>query len=203
MNDRLLKLSRGIDRLSEFFGEIAKYIVIITLAIGFYNVVARYADRELGQYLGRNLSSNVFIELQWYLYSLVFLMGFAYIMKHEINVRVDFLYAKWPARKKALLDFWGHLLFLVPFCLLGIYVTISPVLRSWGLLPSGTWGTWELSPDPGGLPRAPLKTMIIVAFVLLLLQAISELIKLWQVIRGREEFLTLEKRDIDKPLRIE
>lgn len=195
----LLRISKAIDGLSERFGWLSMILVLFTLVIGFYNVAARY----MGRFIGQTLSSNVFIELQWYLYSLVFLFGFAYILKHEINVRVDFLYAKWPPRRKALLDFVGHLIFLAPFCILAIVVTISPVLRSWGRLPTGGWGTWEMSPDPGGLPRAPLKTMIIVGFGLLLLQTISELIKLVAVIRGHEEFLTLDKRDIEKPLRIE
>lgn len=93
-------------------------------------------------------------------------------LKHGINVRVDLIYAHWPTRRKAILDFVGHLLFLIPFCLLAIWVTINPVLTAWGRLPNGGWVPWEQSPDPGGLPRAPIKTMIIIAFVLLLLQTI-------------------------------
>ncbi len=195
----LLNLSRLVDRVSDWLGELAKWLVLVTLAVGFYNVVARY----VGRFIGVQLSSNVFIELQWYLYSLVFLLGFAYILKHEINVRVDFLYTTWPVRRKALLDFWGHLLFLIPFCLLAIYVTVSPVLRSWGQLPSGAWGPWELSPDPGGLPRAPLKSVIIFAFTMLLLQTLSELVKLWVIIQGKDETLALDKHGPDQPLRIE
>jgi TRAP-type mannitol/chloroaromatic compound transport system permease small subunit len=60
-------------------------------------------------------------------------------------------------------------------------------MTSWGLLPNGTWGEWEVSPDPGGLPRAPIKSMIIVAFSLMLLQSISQLIKYFAVIVGHEE----------------
>ncbi|MCB0084226.1 MAG: TRAP transporter small permease subunit, partial [Caldilineaceae bacterium] len=176
----------------------AQMLVIVTVALGFYNVVARYIGRSLGM----NLSSNLFLEMQWHLFSLVFFFGFAYILKHGVNVRVDFIYGKWSKYSKALLDFWGHLLLLVPFCVLGIYVTIRPVLTSWGRLSNGTWSTWELSPDPNGIPRAPIKTMIIVAFVLLLLQVISELIKLWAVLRGQE--LDVEELHDDvAPIRIE
>lgn len=110
------------------------------------------------------------------------LPGFAYILKHNLNVRVDFWYANWPPRRRALIDFAGTLLFLIPFCILAIVVTINPVLFSWGRLPNGNWGTWEVSPDPDGLPRAPIKSMIIVAFVLLLLQAISQAIKYFAII---------------------
>ncbi|MCA9982256.1 MAG: TRAP transporter small permease subunit, partial [Anaerolineales bacterium] len=167
----LIKISNIIDRISEFLGTISMYLVLLTVAIGFFNVAARYFDRF--RFIESQVSSNVFIELQWYLYSLVFFFGFSYILKNGINVRVDFLYANWPRKRQATVDFIGHLLFLLPFCILGIYVTINPVLYSWGQLPDGTFGTWEMSPDPNGLPRAPIKSMIILAFGMLLLQTIS------------------------------
>ena len=159
----LLRISSLIDSLSERVGGVSVWLVIITVLVGFYNVVVRY----MGQYIGMQLTSNLLIEMQWYLYSLVFFLGFAYILKNGINVRVDFIYANWSRRRKAMLDFWGHLFLLVPYCVIGIWVTVHPVMTS--------WRQWEMSPDPDGLPRAPLKTMIIVAFALLLLQAISEL----------------------------
>lgn len=193
----LLRFSRIIDNLSDWLGWIAMILVVAVVVIGFYNVASRY----IGYYLGMNLASNFWIELQWYLYSIIFFLGFAYILRHGINVRVDFIYTHWPKKRQALLDFWGHLLFLVPYCIIGIYVTINPVLVSWGRLPNGTWGRWEISPDPSGLPRAPIKTMIIIAFVFLLLQAISELIKLVAVLRGYEEEVTLE--ETHGPLRLE
>jgi TRAP-type mannitol/chloroaromatic compound transport system permease small subunit len=197
----LIKISRIIDKISEFFGAISMYLVLLTVVIGFFNVAARYFDRF--RLLDFQLSSNVFIELQWYLYSLVFFLGFAYILKNGINVRVDFLYANWPRKRQATVDFLGHLLFLVPFCMMGIYVTVSPVLYSWGQLPDGTFGTWEMSPDPNGLPRAPIKTMIIISFTLLLMQTFSELIKLWAIIRDQPELVDglIEKEEA--PLRIE
>jgi TRAP-type mannitol/chloroaromatic compound transport system permease small subunit len=159
---------------------LATLLVLVTIAIGFYNVAARF----LGRYIGVQLSSNVFIELQWYLYSITFFLGFPYILKHDVNVRVDFLYAKWSLRTRAWVDLIGTLLFLIPFCMMGIYVTLDPVLASWGQLPNGSWGTWEVSPDPDGLPRAPLKTMIIVAFAALLLQALAQIVKYIAIIRG-------------------
>ncbi len=176
----LLKIAQVIEKLSENGGRIATMLVLITVAIGFYNVVARY----VGRYIGVTLSSNIFIEIQWYLFSLVFFLGFAYALKHNVNVRVDFYFSRFTAKRKVWIDFIGHLFFLVPFCLIGIYVTYAPVLSSWGQLPNGTFGPWEMSPDPNGLPRAPIKSMIIVAFVLLLLQTIAEIIKKYAIIRG-------------------
>jgi TRAP-type mannitol/chloroaromatic compound transport system permease small subunit len=176
----LLRLTRGIDRFTEGLGFLSTFLVLVTIGVGFYNVVARY----VGRFIGVQLSSNLFIELQWYLYSLVFFLGFAYVLKHDVNVRVDFLYANWSPRTRAWVDLLGTLFLLIPFCLLGIYVTIDPVLASWGQLPNGTWGAWELSPDPDGLPRAPLKSMIIAAFGTLLLQALAQCVKYIAIIRG-------------------
>lgn len=179
----LLKISGWIDTLSEWCGQIAQYLVVGVVIIGFYNVFVRY----LGRFIETQLSSNVYIELQWYLYSIIFLLGFPYILLHGVNVRVDILYARWSPKTQARIDFFATLILLVPFCIIGIIVTYSPVLTSWGLRPDGSWGPWELSPDPGGLPRAPIKSMIIVAFSLMLVQSISQLIKYFAVIVGHEE----------------
>jgi TRAP-type mannitol/chloroaromatic compound transport system permease small subunit len=171
----LLRLAHGIDRLSEGVGKLAIYLTLLLIGIGFYNVAARY----IGRFIGQNLSSNSWIELQWYIYSVIFFLMFAYNLRHDVNVRVDFLYAKWGVRRKAWIDFLGTMLFLIPFCIMGIWATITPVLFSWRL--------WEMSPDPGGLPRAPIKTFIIVAFSLLLLQAIAQAIKYAAVLTGHRE----------------
>jgi TRAP-type mannitol/chloroaromatic compound transport system permease small subunit len=169
----LLRVSGAIDAVIEWIGNQMTWIVTIMIAIGFINVVARY----LGRFVGLRLTSNAIIEVQWYLFSVLFFLGFAYILKHNLNVRVDFLYAKLSTRRQALVDLIGHLLFFVAFCVIGIYVSYGPVMQSWGLLRDGSWGEWEISPDPDGLPRAPIKSMIIVSFVLLLAQTLSEVIK--------------------------
>jgi TRAP-type mannitol/chloroaromatic compound transport system permease small subunit len=179
----LLKFAHFIDRLTEYFGAIANWLVLVVLVVGFFNVVARY----IGRFIGVNLASNAYIELQWYLFSLIFFLGFSYILKHNVNVRVDFLFTHWDEKRQAWVDLLGTVLFLIPFCIMGIYVTINPVLRSWGRLPGGGWGTWEMSNDPSGLPRAPIKTMIIVAFVMLLAQAIAQVIKYAAIIQGHVE----------------
>jgi TRAP-type mannitol/chloroaromatic compound transport system permease small subunit len=161
----LLRVSAMIDALIELIGRSLRWIVTLMIIIGFFNVVARY----FGRFVGRQLTSNAFIEIQWYMFSVLFFLGFSYILKHNLNVRVDFLYTNWSPKRRALIDFLGTMLFLIPFCILGIYVTVNPVLFSWRLN--------ETSPDADGLPRYPIKTMIIVAFVILLLQAISQAIK--------------------------
>ncbi|HXW00465.1 MAG TPA: TRAP transporter small permease subunit [Anaerolineae bacterium] len=192
----LLKIADIIDGLTEWVGGLANWIVVIVILVGFFNVVARY----LGRFVGTRLTSNVFIELQWYLFSLIFFLGFAYILKHGVNVRVDFLYTHWDEKRKAWVDFLGTVLFLIPLCLIGIYVTLNPVMISWGRLPNGNWGTWEMSPDPEGLPRAPIKTMIIVAFGLLLLQSIAQAIKYLAIINGYVEIAQEIEAEVEPEL---
>lgn len=195
----LVKVARFIDRISEFLGTLSMYLVIATFFVGILNVFLRY----IGQFIGQRLTSNMVIELQWYLYSLIFLLGFAYILKNDINVRVDFWFAELSRKQQAKIDFIGHILALLPFCILAIWVVWNPILISWGLRPDGSWGMWEVSPDPDGLPRAPIKSFVLVAFVTLLLQAIAEMIKLAAVLRGQEDLVDLGLESREAPLRIE
>ena len=180
---KLLKVSQSIDKFTDKLGWLSQWFVLLTVGVGFFNVVARY----LGRFIGTQLSSNALIDLQWYLFSLTFLSAFAYILRHGENVRVDFLYSQWGEKRKALIDFLGTILFLIPFCILGIWVTFNPILQSWGRLPDGSWGNWELSADADGLPRAPIKTMLPLGLFLLLLQSLSQAIKYLAIILGYEE----------------
>jgi TRAP-type mannitol/chloroaromatic compound transport system permease small subunit len=126
--------------------------------------------------VGFPLTSNGVIEAQWYLFSLVFLLGASYSLRRNEHVRVDVFYSRFSPRLRAWLDLLGTLLFLVPFAIAMIVFTWPGVARSFAVL--------EVSPDPGGLPRYPIKAMVPVAFVLLILQAFSELVKSLAAIRG-------------------
>jgi TRAP-type mannitol/chloroaromatic compound transport system permease small subunit len=141
--------------------------------------------------------------LQWYLFSITFCLGFAYILKHGSNVRVDFLYANWSEKQRSLVDFIGTVLFLIPFCLIGLWAAFNPVLRSWGWLPDGTWGNWEMSSDADGLPRAPIKTMLLVGFALLLLQSISQAIKHFAILRGYRQVAQVVRAETEEQLPFE
>lgn len=191
----LLRFVRGVDRLTEQLGRAIEGIVLLTVAIGFYNVAARY----LGRFVGLKLSSNALIELQWYLFSLIFFLGFSYILKHGANVRVDLFYSRWPPKRRAMVDFLGTVLFLIPFCLLGLWVTVNPVLQSWGRLPDGSWGAWEVSSDAEGLPRAPIKTAILVAFALLLAQSVAQAIKYWAVWQDSSQMAPDLESEVERP----
>ncbi|MEO0455077.1 MAG: TRAP transporter small permease subunit [Cyanobacteria bacterium P01_A01_bin.114] len=161
----LLKIARVIDRITGLIGRLAYWLVLLMIGVGAWNVVGRY----LGNLVGQNLSSNALIETQWYLFDLVFLLGAAYTLRHDGHVRVDVFYARWQGKRRALANLLGTLVFLIPFSALVIYFSWGAVLKSWAIL--------ETSPDPGGLPRYPIKSMIIVSFALLILQGISEAIK--------------------------
>lgn len=198
-----LGYTRIVDAVNERIGGITLYLVMIVVVIGFTNVVLRY----IGRYAGVRLVNNYWLEGQWYLYSLVFLLGFGYILKNQINVRVDFWWAEQSLRSKVLIDFVGHIISLIPFCILALWVTTSWVLSSFTSQTGSfttwkVWQIWENSPDPSGLPRAPIKAMILVGFALLLLQGLAEMVKLWAVLRGHEEWVELPVEH-EAPMRIE
>jgi TRAP-type mannitol/chloroaromatic compound transport system permease small subunit len=161
-----------IDRLSDLVGRIALWLLGAMILIGALNAVARY----LGRFTGVHLSSNAYIELQWYLFSIVFLLGAAYGVRHDAHVRVDILYGRLGPRGRAWIDLLGTVLFLIPFSVFMILVSYPAVAASWRIR--------EVSPDPGGLPRYPIKALILVAFGLLVLQGLAEVVKQVAVLRG-------------------
>ncbi len=170
----LQRISAAIDRLNDRIGSAIQWLALVTVVIGAFNAIARYA----GRYTGVSLSSNAYLDLQWYLFSLIFLMGAAYGLNHDYHVRVDVLYSRLGRRARAWIDLVGSVLFLVPFAALMLWVSWGPVYRSWAIL--------EASPDPGGLPRYPIKAVILVAFFLLLLQALSQIVKNAAILAGDE-----------------
>ncbi|MFN3704460.1 MAG: TRAP transporter small permease subunit [Thermoflexales bacterium] len=178
-----LRLSRVIDNITDRLSGLISVIVVLAVIAGFLNAALRY----IGQYAQQTLISNELIQTQWYLFSLLFLIGFPYLLKHNVNVRVDFLYSRLGPRQRAIVDLAGTVLFLLPFSLLAIYVSINPVLASWGRLPDGSWGPWEVSSDAGGLPLAPLKTLIIVGFFGLFMQGLAQIVKYVAILAGYHE----------------
>lgn len=166
-------LARAIDRLTSRLGRFVSWLTLAMVLIGAYNAVARY----LGRFIHANLSSNLYLELQWYLFSLIFLLGAGFALRENAHVRVDVLYGRLRRRARARIDVIGSLLMLMPFCVFVLWVSWPSIRNSWLVR--------EVSPDPGGLPRYPLKAVIIVAFVLLLAQGVSQLLKDASVLRRR------------------
>ena len=143
--------------------------------MGAISAVLRYVSRGFGWSL--NLTPAT--EAQWYLFSVIFLMGAAYGLNHDVHVRVDVMYERLSAKGRAWIDLAGTLIFLIPFSILMLYVSYPTVAASFRVR--------EGSPDPGGLPRYPIKALILVSFALLLLQAVSQIVKQIDVIRGAAE----------------
>lgn len=170
----LHSVAKGIDSLNHWIGSLIKWLTLLMVLIGSYNALARWATR----YFDVSLASNAYLDLQWYLFSLIFLLGAAYGLRHDVHVRVDVLYSRLSEKGQAWIDLLGSVLFLLPFCVLMLWVSWPTVVRSWAIR--------EDSPDPGGLIRYPIKTVLVVCFVLLFLQGISQIIKNVTILRGEE-----------------
>jgi TRAP-type mannitol/chloroaromatic compound transport system permease small subunit len=169
-----LRWARRIDWFSERSGWVLYWLTLGMVGVGAFNAIARYLDK----YTGLGLSSNLWIELQWYLFSVVFLLGAAYTLKYDAHVRVDVLYSQLSRRGKAWMNVLGTALLLIPFCGLVLWHSIPFVTNSWAIL--------EGSPDPGGLPRYPIKTVIPLALLLVMLQGVALMIREVAVLRGME-----------------
>jgi TRAP-type mannitol/chloroaromatic compound transport system permease small subunit len=144
---------------------VIRWLVLLMVFIGAGSAVVRYFSRGMGLSLNLVPAS----EAQWYLFSAVFLLGAAYALRHGVHVRVDVLYERLSERSRAWIDLLGTLLFLIPFAVMMLWVSFPAVRTSFQIR--------ETSPDPGGLPRYPIKALILVSFGLLLLQALSQVVK--------------------------
>jgi TRAP-type mannitol/chloroaromatic compound transport system permease small subunit len=168
----LLGLSRQIDSLSSLVGRATSWLATLMIGIGAANAILRYLSRDLGL----NIGGNAALEAQWYLFSLMFLLGAAWTLERNAHVRVDVLYGRLSPKKRAVIDLAGSVLFLLPFCAFALYVSGPTVWNSWEVR--------EMSQDPGGLPRYPIKAVILVSFLLLAIQGVSEVIKSVARLRG-------------------
>jgi TRAP-type mannitol/chloroaromatic compound transport system permease small subunit len=156
----LLKLSSGIDWLNEQFGVVANWLVLLACLISAGNAASRYLFSE---------SSNGWLEVQWYMFAGMVLLGGPYTLKMNEHVRVDLVYGMVSERTRIWIDIVCGVLFLLPICVILIYFTWPWFVESWRL--------GEESSNAGGLIRWPVKLVLPVGFALMTLQGISELIK--------------------------
>ena len=168
----LLRLAGAIEALNDRLGAALRWLALAMVGIGAYNAIARYLTRSAGL----SLSSNALNELQWYLFSLIFLLGAAYGLRRDVHVRVDVLFERLSMRTRAWIDIVGTVLFLLPFSVLMLKVSWPVVMASWAVR--------ETSPDPGGLPRYPIKAVILLSFGLLLLQGLAHLVRQIEIVRA-------------------
>ncbi len=167
----LRELARRIDAFQERLGRAVSWLMLAMVLVVFTDVVSRYAF---------NRSSVFTQELEWWLFGMVYLLAAGYTMLHNEHVRVDIVYSKLSPRRQAWVDFALIFVMLFPSCLLILYTT-WPFLKA-------SWLVNEGSPDPGGIPgRWILKSVIVLGFVLLFVQGVSEAIKNFYWAMGWEE----------------
>ncbi len=156
----LLRLSRAIDALNEQVGHLVYWLVLAAVVVSAGNAMMRYTF---------DMSSNAWLELQWYLFSAVFLLAAGYTLLHNEHVRIDVVYGHLPPRVRAWIDLVGSVFFLLPMALI-------IMVLSWPIVVESIERN-EYSSDAGGLLRWPVKILIPIGFLLLVLQGVSEIIK--------------------------
>ncbi len=163
----LLAVSRTIDRLNEFIGKTVMWAIFVAILVSAVNAVVRKVF---------NVSSNAWLELQWYLFGAAFMLASAYTLKQNEHIRIDIFYGTRSRRTQHWIDLVGHVLFLMPFV----------VLMAWMLVPYA-WQAWkigQISTNSGGLIIWPARALLAAGFILLVLQGISEIIKKIAVMQG-------------------
>ncbi len=163
----LLNLSRGIDTLNERIGKIVAWAIVVAILVSAINALIR---RIFG------VSSNGWLELQWYLFGAVFMLCASWTLKVNEHIRIDILSSRLSKRGRDYIDLFGHMFFLFPFVALMLYLSVPYFERS--------FRSGEVSSNAGGLLIWPAKGMILLGFILLAMQWLSELIKRVAIIRG-------------------
>ncbi len=158
--NRLLRASRMIDALNERVGHAVYWLILFSVVVSAGNATIRYIF---------DTSSNSWLELQWYLFSAVFLLGAGYTLLHNEHVRIDVVFGHLTPRTRAWIDLFGGIFFLLPMAI--VIMTLS-----WPMFVE-SFVRHEISADAGGLLRWPAKALIPAGFLLLSLQGISEIIK--------------------------
>ena len=152
---------RTIDALTERTGQAVSWLALLLVLVVVYDVFTRYVMSS---------SSVAVQELEWHIFSLLFLLSASYTLKHNKHVRVDIFYVRLTEKQRALVNIIGGLLFLIPFTVLVIFASWPFVSNSFSIL--------ESSPDPGGLPyRFLLKGAVPLGFLLLFLQGTAEILR--------------------------
>ncbi len=163
----LLALSRGIDRVNTVIGRNVSWLILLAIFVSAINAIIRKAF---------SMSSNAWLELQWYLYGAAFLLAAAYTLLENEHIRIDILFGALSRRVQHWIELLGHIFFLMPMVLLTLWLTWPWLARS--------YRTGEMSMNAGGLLLWPAKALLFTGFLLLLLQGISEIIKKIAVMRG-------------------
>lgn len=163
----LLGLSRFIDGLNQRIGKVAAWAIVAAVLVSAINAIIRKVFE---------ISSNAWLELQWYLFGAVFMLCAAWTLKANEHIRIDIVSSRLSKRTRDAIDIFGHLFFLLPFVAVMIYLSVPFFLRS--------YESGEVSTNVGGLLIWPAKGLILTGFILLALQWASEMIKRIAIMRG-------------------
>jgi len=163
----LLPLTRAVDRLNTWIGKHLAWLILAAVIVSSVNAVVRKVF---------DTSSNAWLELQWVLFSIVFLMCSPWTLLHNEHIRIDIVNSLLPKQLRNTIDVVGHALFLLPWCLIMVITSVPFFWRSWSID--------EQSGNAGGLPQWPAKSLLMIGFALLLLQALSELTKRLAIMRN-------------------
>lgn len=163
----LLPLTRAVDRLNTWIGKHLAWLILAAVIVSSVNAVVRKVF---------DTSSNAWLELQWVLFSIVFLMCSPWTLLNNEHIRIDIVNNLLPKQLRNTIDVVGHALFLLPWCLIMVITSVPFFWRSWSID--------EQSGNAGGLPQWPAKSLLMIGFALLLLQALSELTKRLAIMRN-------------------
>ncbi|MFN3576215.1 MAG: TRAP transporter small permease subunit [Tabrizicola sp.] len=163
----LLALSRGVDRVTELIGKFVMWLILLAVLVSAGNAVSRKLF---------NLSSNAWLELQWYLFGAAFMGAAAYTLQQNEHIRIDVFYATRSRRTQHWIDLFGHVFFLLPFA----------ALMAWYLWPYTVQAylSGQISTNAGGLIIWPARAILLAGFLLLVAQALAEIVKKIAVMRG-------------------
>ena len=175
----LIGISRAIDAMNDRLGRLSDWLVLAACLISAGNAMSRYAF---------DLSSNAWLEVQWYLFAAMVMLGASFTLRLNEHVRVDIVYMLLPERGKEWLDLIGTAVFLVPSMLVIAYYSWPFFMQS--------WTANEVSGNAGGLLRYPVKFLVPLGFTLVALQGISEIIKRAAALHGDVRYTTHYERPV-------
>jgi len=166
----LLRVARAIDAVTEWVGKAVGWLILVAVLLSAANAIVRKT---------LNISSNAYLEAQWYLYGAAFLGAAALTLKQNEHIRIDIVYGTFSRRTQHWIDLFGHVFFLMPFVILMDFFLVPYVLQS--------YGSGEYSNNSGGLILWPAKALLLLGFALLTVQGVSEIIKKIAVMTGDME----------------
>jgi len=199
----LYRVRIAIEAVTSATGSASWVLVWVVFALGFFNVVTRYVAR----FIERDIIIGEIFDLQWMLFGALFLLGLNYGVREGVNPRIDFWWADFSNKRKAIIDLVVHVLLFLPFLIMAMRVLWGWAMSGMGRSIDGSWSTWkvweiwEQSTDAGGLPRGPIKLLILVGFFLMATQVVAEIIKQILVLMDREDLAGVAI--YQAPLRVE